>query len=888
MAVVKRNIRNNNPGNLRITADDWVGKIDNPNENEFVTFATPELGVRAMTKQLYTYQERDLYTVQQMIETWAPPTENDTNSYASRVAAAMGVDLNSRVDLRNNPDLTAKMINAMIIEEGGNEASEYFAGAVNSGISMANGTLDPNFDPEDTPPTDDAEQEDNQGEDPVEEAEAVEEERIQDTTRLTKLPIFQDNVLNRYESYTYNWTVYMIPPERAHKLDQNIDNGEYVVIAQSGVEAEIAINNVRTELVMNPAHHRDAFATTFSFEMIEPLGVTLITRLVEACERLGIRSFQEATYLLELKFKGWDSDGNPVDNIVGPYYYSTKIVGWQAAHRDGATFYNVEFINTGQEFDKHLHSAIAEEVIVSASTVGAFITAFVKRLNEIEDNKAVNSMSKLFGDEYALALDDEVSHWGGWQFGASSDEENQNANINVDGTGNLKFTFKAGTKIVDAIGTALLHTNEFRRLPVYNTIKSNKQAKANGEDGVADPVAIADLMAWYNIDSDIEYGFWDVLAGQYTKKIMLTIKQFVAPEIRHDPVSTKKLLGDRNLQTKRLNNIVQAELLRKRYDYTYTGLNTEVVDLDVSLNNTFYTIQALQHGRLEGRDDFFVGLEEQNLISLKDDLSNLKSKISKINQRIADIDATLERLGNMRPDEQIDAGISRQGLTKERNQKLIELKNTAESQPGLTDQILAEQLRLEEIKKQQGNQNRFVSMKERYITQSDIAFKKPEVEAFPNKFNQTKFKSLATGGSSEEDRPAAAMLGAVEQNYTAFADMLTQQLNIRGDPYWLGRPKNQKSLRNRQQHANYQRGGVCYFLNLQFPTYPDNDTGLMDLSERNFGIIGIYRVMTVTATFVDGAFFMELSSIRDIHSNMEALYEQLQENYYNTTKGLGL
>ena len=43
----------------------------------------------------------------------------------------------------------------------------------------------PNFDPEDTP-TDDAEQEDNQGEDPVEEAEAVEEERIQDTTRLTK------------------------------------------------------------------------------------------------------------------------------------------------------------------------------------------------------------------------------------------------------------------------------------------------------------------------------------------------------------------------------------------------------------------------------------------------------------------------------------------------------------------------------------------------------------------------------------------------------------------------------------------------------------------------------------------------------------------------------
>ena len=151
-------------------------------------------------------------------------------------------------------------------------------------------------------------------------------------------------------------------------------------------------------------------------------------------------------------------------------------------------------------------------------TVGAFITAFVKRLNEIEDNKAVNSMSKLFGDEYALALDDEVSHWEAGNLERKPDEENQNANINVDGTGNLKFTFKAGTKIVDAIGTALLHTNEFRRLPVYNTIKSNKQAQSKRRRWSCRSVAIADPMAWYNIDSDIEYGFRDVLAGQYTQK----------------------------------------------------------------------------------------------------------------------------------------------------------------------------------------------------------------------------------------------------------------------------------------------------------------------------------------------------------------------------------
>ena len=801
MAV--RSVRNNNPGNIRISNTPWVGKIDNPNESSFETFATPELGVRAMTKNLYTYQNRGLSSVNDMIYTWAPPSENDSAGYASRVAAAMGVDPNTPINLSQNPQLAAKMIDAMILEEGGSEARDYFSSHINGGIAMANGVLDPNFTPEDSPPTDDVEEDiDNEDEETVEDSQPVEEEKTTDTNRLTKLPIFQENILNRFESYTYNWTIYMIPPERAHKLDENLQAGEYVVIAQSGVEAEIAINNVRTELVMNPAHHRDAFATTFSFELIEPLGVTLITRLVEACERLGIRSFQEATYLLELTFKGWDSDGNPIDNIIGPYYYGTKIVGWQARYTDGATMYAVEFINTGQEFDKHLHSAMAEEVVVNASNIQSFLTGFEKRINEIEDNKAVNSMSKLFGDTFEIKLDDEISHWGSWQFGASSDEKSQNANINVSGNGDLEFRFKAGTRIVDAIGTALLHTNEFRRLPIYSTIKSNKQAKANGNDGVADEVALADLTAWYNIDSDVQYGIWDVLASQYTKIIHLTVKQFVAPEIRHDPVSTKNLLGNPSLQTKRLNNIVEAELLRKRYDYTYTGLNTEVMDLDVTLDNTFYTIQAVQHGRLEGRDDFFVGLEEQNLISLKDNLAGLKSRIAGINRRLREIDETLERIGNMRPDEQVDAGISTRELTQERIVKGIELGKTTQNQAALSEQILAEQLRVEAEKSQQGNQSRFVSLKERYITQTDIAFKKPETELFPNKFNQTKFRSLATGGSSEEDRPAAAMLGAVEQNYTAFADMLSQVMTVRGDPYWLGRPKNQKSLRNKTQHAN--------------------------------------------------------------------------------------
>ena len=97
-----------------------------------------------------------------------------------------------------------------------------------------------------------------------------------------------------------------------------------------------------------------------------------------------------------------------------------------------------------------------------------------------------------------------------------------------------------------------------------------------------------------------------------------------------------------------------------------------------------------------------------------------------------------------------------------------------------------------------------------------------------------------------------------------------------GDPIGLADPKIKKVCVTDNNMLNDQRGGVCYFPTPVSKIYRDNDTGLMDPSERNFGIIESL-VMTVTATFVDGAFFMELSSIIDIHSNMEALYEQLQE-----------
>ena len=210
MAVLS--VRNNNPGNIRDVGISWEGRVGS--ESGFVKFDTPAMGVRAMTKNLYSYQNRGLTSVRDMISTWAPPSENNTNSYVNQVASAMGVDPNQSINLASNPALTQKMINAMIRVEGGSEASSYFNSHVASGIAMANGVLDPDSTPIVLP------------DDVGDLADIINPTLSEDSAVPGGEPIagargksqfYEENILNGFDNYTYSWKIHMVHPQEADK-----------------------------------------------------------------------------------------------------------------------------------------------------------------------------------------------------------------------------------------------------------------------------------------------------------------------------------------------------------------------------------------------------------------------------------------------------------------------------------------------------------------------------------------------------------------------------------------------------------------------------------------------------------------------------------------------
>jgi len=89
---MSRGLRNNNPGNIRQSAVRYQGEVIPSGDPAFKQFKTIVWGYRAMFMLLYTYQKRHgLNTVQNIIQRYAPPLENDTETYLKAVCNWAGI-----------------------------------------------------------------------------------------------------------------------------------------------------------------------------------------------------------------------------------------------------------------------------------------------------------------------------------------------------------------------------------------------------------------------------------------------------------------------------------------------------------------------------------------------------------------------------------------------------------------------------------------------------------------------------------------------------------------------------------------------------------------------------------------------------------------------------
>lgn len=139
--MATRGIRNNNPGNIRVSKDQWEGMTGD--DGAFVTFDSPESGVRALGKNLLSYGRQGYDSIEKIINRWAPPNENDTQAYIDSVVAATGIPATQSLDL-SNPDTLSSLAQAISFHETG---SRYDPEVYQQGVARALNGISPKTPP---------------------------------------------------------------------------------------------------------------------------------------------------------------------------------------------------------------------------------------------------------------------------------------------------------------------------------------------------------------------------------------------------------------------------------------------------------------------------------------------------------------------------------------------------------------------------------------------------------------------------------------------------------------------------------------------------------------------------------------------------------------------
>lgn len=113
-----RGIRNNNAGNLRATSDNWKGKTGQDDKG-FIIFSASFFGLRALAKILLNYNRlHGLKTIEQIINRYAPDSENNTNAYAEFISQMLKIEIDVEIDVENENELY-KLMQWIVYYENG-------------------------------------------------------------------------------------------------------------------------------------------------------------------------------------------------------------------------------------------------------------------------------------------------------------------------------------------------------------------------------------------------------------------------------------------------------------------------------------------------------------------------------------------------------------------------------------------------------------------------------------------------------------------------------------------------------------------------------------------------------------------------------------------------
>lgn len=366
-------------------------------------------------------------------------------------------------------------------------------------------------------------------------------------------------------------------------------NQERVVIAESGVSV-IDIDDVEIKTLGSISKEAGVgVATNISFTLREPFGSSLLDQIQRAGYYLGIENFQKFPLFLELSFKARQADYDGQTNNAEPdhplrglvWTWPIQLTTMAMNVTSGGSVYAMEAVAYSDHAYSNQSSDLEQVKNITTKTVGDFFTQLQQELNKIEKEKADTSGYKVF-DTYQFYIDEKVYDE---PIVPSTVEELQNrsATYNEDAE-TMTFSFQPGISIEKIIYNVLSLTKFFQ-----NEIKATQDADDPGINAGGNEEAIYQKL--WRVVADADVTEYDSVRDDYGR----SLKYLIVP---YDMTTllTPASITDTSSDQEKLDSYRSKGLIKKVYNYLYTGLNDQVFDFELNFNFNWFAALPIQGG----------------------------------------------------------------------------------------------------------------------------------------------------------------------------------------------------------------------------------------------------------------------------------------------------
>lgn len=643
--------------------------------------------------------------------------------------------------------------------------------------------------------------------------------------RATELNVdFESNMLDMFDLPTYHFRLYMLSQSA-------MDGGrfgaaatkanELVVIAESGV-TPIDIDNVEIMGVSSiSASAGVGQVTNVSFTLREPHGATLIDQLHSASRFLDIKNFVKFPFYLELSFVGRESgdlssplatSNRELQSLKWTWPIHIKEVAMNV--NTGGSTYAITAVPLENLGYTNQASDLEQVANIAAATVGEFFTLLQEQLNTRSDIKKETS-NYIATDTYEFYIDETLYNQ---SIVPETVEERQNRAAAYDSDSQkMIFSFAPPMDIERIVYNVLSLTNYFQK-----QVKSTTDANAIVDDKAGENAIFQTL---FRVIADTRYGAYDIARQDYQKHFKYLIVPFEMATL-NTPSNAQASVSSQA----RFDALKRKGVLKKLYNYIYTGLNDQVLDFDLNFNFLWYTALPLQKGatpiaRYAEPIAKLTGDQKDKGQAFADQLAKARSAsqqfganavgfnplsfvedwlqqfalpdFSEVNQTVADISSNVDAAQAQANAAQVAANTAISSLTSTVQPGMPAIPETiggvvlpplSISNTLSTINQLTSFTRLPRVP---NIDTGTVNKSQESLRELDIPLDDIRIEEKANAMFTVSLKEANDGKSSADGQGFAASAGQTflsamfEQASSPAKDLMQIELKIKGDPYWI-------------------------------------------------------------------------------------------------------